>query len=579
MTHTQADACFLKKIENLKRGGTDLVAESESMFSREVFVLHSEDVEFLHKLEDMPPSVPFLLMIIGVPGVGKSALLKTLYIDEKEIPPSIRDNTVLRSVRERYNFLDSSRPILSKHDISRENVWVVPTVDEYFSPSSRDHILGLLTDINRFLKAGDSIILAGNQGMFVTPVGDRDPRKKLRDVVADRTKNPQLKPMIFEPWIKEYGRDPRSMQDRKNFTEFSLQTLKFISDNLETCYNEGCKRNKGVICEQFLNLIQELLLAFDRNGFVQKIYDLLCSVRLRRHDVFLTPRTLLVFWASACSNLFESIPTSDHEGAIYQAIFKSHLISSIYSRSYTLLETDVDIHRSREVDKTLLSKYAFTLTDNYTRRTARLKLFFRDEIENPIEMIYDKAYATYSNQEKSSEIIRKAFHYFFVYTDKRFQKQLSEIEKITDSEEWLLYTFNTEFWEKRKREVITNKQAIEEFVEKYVPLKVHPVDFIKRSRKILVNLKNKSFRKPEFEIDLETFLPFLMLSKGFYVDFSLHPSILAKIEKITSELQDIFRIFFFQWLERNISNKERMSSSPTYLSKNGTLVREEKIWT
>ena len=578
MADTQATTCFLEKIENLKRGGPDLVAESESTFSREVFVLHPKDVEFLQKLENMPPKVPFLIMIIGVPGVGKSALLKTLLIDEREIPRSIRNNTLLKTVRERYNFLDLSRPIRAKHDITRENVWVVPTVDEYFSPSSREHIAGLLTDINRFMKAGDSIILTGNQGMFVTPAGERDPRKKIRDVVANRVKNPQLKPMIFEPWIKEYGGDPASVQDRKNFTEFSFQTLKFISDHLEVCYDEGCKCNMEAVCEQFLNLMREVLLALGQDDFVQRIYDLLCSVRLRRHDVFLTPRALLVFWASACSNLFESIPTSDHEGAIYQAVFESHIISSIYSRSYKLQETDVDIYRSREVDKTLFSKYTFALADNVTRRTSRLKLFFRGEIENPIQMIYDRAYATYLDQERSSEIIRKAFRYFFVYTDKRFQKQLSEIEKIIEREEWLLYLFNTEFWTKRKREVITNKQAIEEFVEKYLPLEVRPADFNKRSRKILVSLKDKSFSKPEFEIDLETFLPFLMLSKGFYVDFSLHPSILAKIERITSELQDIFRIFFFQWLERNMSNKERMSSSPTFLSKNGTLVREEEIW-
>lgn len=569
-------SCFLERVWNLKRGGADLVAESESLFSKEVFIFHHQDIDFLQTLKEIPKDLPFLIMMIGIPGVGKTGLLLTLLRDESDLPENIKKNDLWKTVRQMYNFMNLSFPISSYRDTTRKNVWMVPTVDEYYSPSSGEKMTGLLHDISKFMKQNDSIILAGNQGMFTTRMGERDSRAKIRDVVATKTRNKKLETIILEPWIKEYGGDPSSTESTKSFEEFSTRTLEFILLYLMKCYQNGCTCGKQEICREFQNKLRETVQMIKEGVFIERLYDLVCSMRLRHRDIFLSPRTLLMFWADFSSNLLQLIP-SGNTGIIYEAVFGSCLISSLHSQSYRLHETNVDIFRSREIDTILSKKYSNALENRIKRRASRLKIYFDGEIDNPRKMIYEGAYGDFIDQHNSSDVLKRVFRYFFVYADKRFQRKLIELEKTVQSGEWLLYTFLTECWMRTKQEFITNMGAIEEFIDKYTPVSVEPIDFEeKRSRKVVLNLKDQESTKPHFDVDLETFLPFRMLDHGFYVDFSLYPSILAKIEIVLSESRDIFRPYLLRWLEEHASDRERMAY--TYISKDGVLTQEETAW-
>ena len=571
-------SCFLEKVWNLKRGGSDLVAESESLFSREVFILHPKDIEFLKTLVNIPKDLPFLVMIIGIPGVGKTELLLTLLRDENALPENIRENTLWKNARKMYNFRNLGTPVSSYRDPTRKNVWIVPTVDEYYSPSSGDRMSGLLHDIRESMKQNDSIILAGNQGMFTTPVGERDPRDKIGNVVGDKVKSKETKTIILEPWIKEYGGDPNSPEGIKSFEEFSTKTSEFFYRNLLKCYQNGCMCGKEVLCRKFQYKLRETLQMMKDRFFLERLYHLICSMRLRHRDIFLTPRTLLVFWADFSSNLLQNLLSDEGKETIYEAAFESCLISSLYSQSYRLHETNLDIFRSKEIDTILSERYSRFLGNNAKRRASRLKIYFEGQINNANRMIYEGAYADFVDPLKSSDILKKVFRYFFVYADKRFQRKLIELEETVESSEWLLYTFLTECWMRTRKEFVTNIGAIEDFVEKYTPVSTEPIDFEgKRSRKVVLSLRDQGSTKPHFAVDLETFLPFRMLDQGFYVDFSMYPSILAKIEIVLSESRDIFRPYLLRWLEEHANDAERMAH--TYISQDGTLKRERTPWT
>lgn len=563
--------CFLEKIKDLERGGPGLVAESESVFAKEVFVWHPRDCELLQCLKNMPEGKSFLIVMIGIPGVGKTALLRTLVKNPVDLPRHVKEDDLWRTVRQRYNFMELGSAISSNLDLERENVWVVPTVDEYFSPSSSDRLIGLLDDLPRKVRERDSVIVAGNRGMFATRAGEpRSPCDKLRDVVASASKNPDLKPVIHDLWIKEYGGDPTNSSSKESFIEFSRETLTFFARHVEMCRkgenSSGCTKKE--ICGKFKNLLRQLINMLGENLFSDRLHDLICSMRLRHHDIYLTPRTLLVFWTNVSSNLLRYLPLIDDESAIFRAIFESYLTSSLYPKSYGPRETGIEKDRAPSVDRILLKNYADALANSSTRRTARLKIYFKSEVPNPRKMIYSGAYAEFIDKKGSLMAIKEAFKYFFVYKDRRFQRRLIDLKKTVEEWDWLRYTFLLECWVKgKKKEYVTNMPAIEdEFIHKYEYIQIEPVDFQKRARKVIINLK--SDRRPCFDVDFETFLPFLTLSKGFYVDFSLYPSILAKIERVLSESTDSFRPFLLEWLEKNVKNPDKMAH--TYVSQEGS---------
>lgn len=564
--------CFLEKIKDLERGGPGLVAESESAFAKEVFVWHPQDRELLQLLKNMPRGKSFLVIMIGIPGVGKTALLRTLVKNPADLPKQVKEDSLWKAVRQRYNFMEMNSVIPSNRDIERENVWVVPTVDEFYSPSSSDRLIGLLGALPKKVREGDSVILAGNRGMFATRAGEpRHPCDKLRDVVASASKNPDLEPVTFPRWIKEYGGDPTNSSSKESFIEFSKETLKFLVQHVEICRRSENSREctKKSVCGKFGNLLHRLISMIEENLFSDRLYNLICSMRLRHHDIYLTPRTLLVFWTNVSGNLQRYLSSVDDEGAIFRAIFKSCLISSLYPKSYELRETGIEIDRKLDVDRILLKNYRSALTNSNARRAARLKIYFKGEVPKSREMIYSGAYTDFINEKESSKGIKEAFRYFFVYKDRRFQKRPLDLEHTVKGWDWLRYTFLLEIWAKgKKKEYVTNMSAIEEeFIHKYDYIQVGPVDFqLRRARKVTINLK--SDRKPRFDVDFETFLPFLTLSKGFYVDFSLYPSILAKIERVLSESTDSFRLFLLEWLEKNVKKPDKMAY--TYVSQEGS---------
>jgi hypothetical protein len=567
--------CFLDRLANMKRGGADLVAESESLFSKEVFVFHELDETLLQKILSFPLNAPFVIILIGIPGVGKTELLSSLIRDESMIPKSIKGNSLWKKVRDNFNFMNLSAPLSSKRSETKKNVWLVPTVDEYYSTSGQNRISALLKDISKLLAKGDSIVLAGNMGMFLTKQGDRDPCQKIIDVVGDRVGKNDLHQHVDSSWIKEYGGNPQDVDSNNRLSEFSVGVLSFVDEHIKACSSSTICSRKSV-CNQLLCSISNTIKQLSEKQFTERLCDVLYYIRLRHKDVYLTPRALLIFWADFCGNLLDDI-SSGKFVSTYDSLYRSTVISSLHAQSYSLEETGIDVYRSADTDKLLLNKYSNTLSNSEQRRSARLQIYFNGEITNTRFMINNGAYSDFIDQKKSIEVIKKVFKYFFIYADGRFQRKLAEIDDIVTKDNWISYTFLSECWTKNKKEYFTNIAAIEAFINKYSPITINPTNFKdNRSHTISLNLRESS-KSPSFEVDMETFLPFRVLGQGFYLDFSLYPDILAKIEIVLNQSKDAFRTFLMRWFAQHITEQDLMFH--TLRSNDGILERWENPWT
>jgi hypothetical protein len=534
---------IINTIKDFERGGIGQVAESKNLFAKEVFFPHPKDIEFIKDLEAIAEEDgPFIISLVGIPGVGKTCLLLTLVRDKLPISlESYTERNLWKNVRKKFDFRKMDSKARQEH--AGKVVWLVPTIDRYYSPTTKT--LGRFHyDVEECVKKGDSLIIAGNVGVLGREKGFptilKEARKTLRrrngkDVLAIRVPETGL-------WIKEYGGNPSLETDIKLFKNFSLEFLKFVLKHVKGCFNNSkasCKQRSP--CRDFQNILNKLMEKLgDDKLFAQRVYDLLCALRLNHHDIYLTPRTLLSFWAYSLDNLWALCNKSKvDETGIFYSLYKSSLPSNYdYRRAvYEIYETGVDIYRSKEVDDLLLH-VCEDLYDVESRSKKRLFIYFKSQIENPVGMIYNGVYSIFLDDNLSRRVINEAFKHFFKYRDDNFQRSDIDFENT-----WTAYTFNICGTRGRKRVYATNKNSIEEMVYINWPLEVGPIDFqMSQARKVELRLRiqtPKNVPSPFFIVDMDVFWAFLRLYQGFQVDLSIFPHISVKIEKFLSDVEEL----------------------------------------
>lgn len=536
------EICFIERIKDFERGGIGQVAESKNLFADEVFVPHPKDIQFMEDLDSIKKEeCPFIISLVGIPGVGKTCLLLTLVRDK--LPISFQDyeeRNLWKNVRDKFDF----RILNGKACKERADnvVWLVPTVDRYYSPTPKtlgsfDH------DVENYIKKGDSLVIAGNVGVLGREKGFPSILERTRKVFRKKNDRNVLAIRIPEKglWIKEYGEDPSNKTDIESFKIFSGEFLKFFLRHIKECFDsrESCQRSRP--CKRLQGVLGKCMKTIEENEiFLRRVYDLLCALRMNHHDIYLTPRTLLSFWAYSLDNLWDSCTKSDvDETDIFSGLYRSRLPSNYdYRRAvYEVYETGVDICRSKEVDD-MLSRTCRDLDDVEIRSRKRLHIYFKSQVENPTRMIYSGVYSVFLDNNLSRQIINEAFKHFFKYRDDKFQKSDIDFEN-----KWMAYTFSISGTRGRKRVYGTNKNAIEEMVYINLPLEVGPIDFeTSRGREVRLRLRVQTPKKtspPFFMVDMNVFWAFLRLHQGFQVDLSIFPHISVKIEKFLSDIEEL----------------------------------------
>ena len=537
------ETCFIDRIRDFERGGIGQVAESKNLFANEVFFPHPKDIEFMKDLDSIKEEEgPFIISLVGIPGVGKTSLLLTLVRDKLPISfENYSERNLWKNVRNKFDF----RILNSKAGKEHEGkiVWLVPTVDRYYSPNTKT--LGRFElDIQNCIKMGDSLIIAGNVGVLGREKGFPSILEETRKILRRKNKKNVLAIKIPERglWIKEYGGNPSNETDIELFKFFSLEFLKFIWRHVKQCFNnskESCEQSR--LCKKFQSVLNKLVKTMGEDEiFAKRVYDLLCALRLNHHDVYLTPRTLLSFWAYSLDNLWALCNKSKvDETAIFSSLYESRLPSNYdYRRAvYEIYETEVDIYRSKEIDD-LLSRICKDLDDVEARSKKRLSIYFKSLAEDPTMMIYNGVYSIFLDDNLSRRIVNEAFKHFFKYRDDKFQRADIDFENT-----WTTYTFSISGTRGRKRVYATNKNAIEDMVYINLPLEVDPIDFqMSRARKVELKLRMqtpKNAPPPFFMVDMDVFWAFLRLYQGFHVDLSIFPHISVKIEKFLSDIEEL----------------------------------------
>lgn len=553
----QQSSCFVLVLKDFERGGIGQVAESKNIFSKEVFLPHPRDIEFMRSLNEITEGLPFMIVIVGIPGVGKTSLLLTLLRDK--LPMTIKGNYEANSlwtdIRKKHSFR-KFEPSIAGHKETKHSsrlVWLVPTVDKYYSPGTRT--LGRFAlDIENLAKKGESIIIAGNVGVLGRARGIPKILEDAKKVLYRKNQKKLLFIRVPEEglWIKEYGGSPANSLDKDLFRRFSFEFLNFALGHVTECYNQSRSAcEERLKCERFQDVIRNLISSVEQhNGFFEGVYDLICAIRLKHHDVYFTPRTLLAYWAYALDNIWVLLNRSDmnDETVLFRGVFGSRLPSNYdYRRpAYELHETGVDMFRSDKVDQ-MLSEKLKDLDLVKERSDTRLNIYFKRQIKDPNMMTYNELYSLFLDDDASRAIINEAFKHFFKYRDVGFQKPDLNVDR-----DWAYYTFSVRGTRDRKRVYVTNREAIDNFIYTYLPLDVDSVDFERsRSRKVQLRLKSDAERhtRPYFMVDLNVFWTFLRLHQGFQVDLSAYPHVLVKIEKFLTDIEELtfpFLSKFFQ---------------------------------
>lgn len=537
------ETCFIDRIRDFERGGIAQVAESKNLFADEVFFPHPKDIEFMNDLDSIKEEVgPFIISLVGIPGVGKTSLLLTLVRDKLPISfENYTERNLWKNVRNKFDFRILNSKASDEHE--GKTVWLVPTIDRYYSPDTKT--LGRFDyDVENCVKIGDSLIIAGNVGVLGREKDFPSILEGTRKILRRMNEKKVLATRIPEEglWIKEYGENPSNKADVKLFEIFSLEFLKFIWRHVKQCFDKSkeiCKQSN--LCEKFQSILNKLVETMEEDEiFVKRVYDLLCALRLNHHDIYLTPRTLLSFWAYSLDNLWALCSqTNVDETTIFSSLYESRLPSNYdYRRAvYEIYETGVDIYRSKEIDD-LLSRVCKDLDAVEVRSKERLSIYFKSQTENPTGMIYNGVYSIFLDDNLSRRIINESFKHFFKYRDDKFQKSDIDFENT-----WTTYTFSISGTRGKKRVYATNKNAIEEMVYINLPLEVGPVDFqMSRARKVDLRLRiqaPKNAPPPFFMVDMDVFWAFLRLYQGFQVDLSIFPHISVKIEKFLSDIEEL----------------------------------------
>ena len=403
------EICFKDFISWHRRGGGGLVAESdvsrtiEKHFGK-FYVSHIADSDILTTLHDMIKREAFLLEIVGVPGVGKTKLLKELIedLDPNCFESKYREQAI--EVNKAFRFLNVEE-IESVHRGSRvrdprQLVWVTLNIDEFVSVGEGINPLqDLYSLLDKNFKKGEALIICGNIGVLENKKA-REAIKEIHKLMEFRTQR-EVKHIRFPRykslyWTKEYGiymerygveGDPAFLvSGAKGFQDYSCTLIRLGVKILKECLTKAqsrpkCKKCVGLIYQEYLERVSKLL---EREDFVDRLHDLIEYMWLKHADLYLVARTINIFWGYAFSELWgilekkgEKHGEKREDSVIYQSLYLAKFPSIYHVSEYELSETGVHRFRDKTFEQNLLSSATQrALNDPDNRLRNRLRWFF-----------------------------------------------------------------------------------------------------------------------------------------------------------------------------------------------------------
>jgi hypothetical protein len=433
MTHLN-ELCFEEHfLRWFMRGGGALCAESEAWGKLEqafgrTYVPHLADEEILKALSERAddPNAGFLLVLIGMPGSGKTLLLKEFVEGLSYSHFSNNYKPIINKITGAFEFRDvaqilpfNERTKKGDYPTTKRVVWVTTTVDDFvdISVEAKESLRDLERKLKVGLGKGESLIIFGNRGVLGDVISKDDPViHSIYGIVAVRNQRFEFVRIPKESnvfWIKQFGVDEplfNLTNGLDGFKQYSISLIVLGENYLQKC-SQGRQNHpecQGCIADSYLKYINELKEMLRDNNFTARVHDLLFFLWLRHCDLYLTPRSLNLFWGYCLYNLWKIVEQEEQRGngnaidksLIYDALYLSRVPSIRGPEEYSLSEAKVHKYRDERFESKILGLHGISHLNKDRRRRERLKLFFSNENVRYKEMIDDGALEEYLDSSR-----------------------------------------------------------------------------------------------------------------------------------------------------------------------------------
>lgn len=416
------------------RGGGALCAESEAWGKLEenfgrTYVPHPADEEILRALSEKAVALNsgFMLVLIGMPGSGKTLLLKEFIEGLKYDHFLSSCKPMVDNIMHAFEFRDAAtilpfeeRKKSGDYPTQKRVVWVTTTIDDFVDTNveAKESLRDLEGKLNYGMGKGESLLIFGNRGILGDVVNKDDPViHSIYRIVEARNQHQRFE-FIRVPkesnvfWIKQFGIE-EPLFDLTNglngFKQYSKALISLSENCLRKCPQDSKSHPKCHDCpaDIFLTYVVQLKEMLEDSSFTARVHDLLFFLWLRHCDLYLTPRALNLFWGYCLYNLWtliEQKKESCKKGAIdksliYDALYSSRLPSIRGPEEYPLSEAKVHKYRNEKFELEVLGRYESSLLSKDDRRRERLKLFFSVDNIHYRNMIDDGALEEYLDSE------------------------------------------------------------------------------------------------------------------------------------------------------------------------------------
>jgi len=371
------------------RGGPGLAAESEGWIGLEqengpFYVSHEADEQILNCLERLArENKTFVMVIVGVPGVGKTLFLRYLLdgtLERVGLPRHLIKP--FRYIRDVFEFRDA-RDIRATTENSkrRRRVWVTLNLDEFVSVTAKSSVV--LRDLRSNLgktPVQDSVIISGNIGVLGN-CNDQD-EESIKDICRIKSKSPRFEFIRFPEdrnllWIKQFGIiAPReigafpSATGPQTFAEYMRRLVRLVIDALGSPHDES---HQNLVA--YLRLLDTCLSRYD---FAVRLHDIMQLLWLRHPDLYLTPRALNQFFGVALQRLVSlaRVSSKPSEDVLAQVLYESSLPSIYQAADYGLEETELHRFRDLRLEKKIAKQRLSQLNSYEGRLRLRLSEYF-----------------------------------------------------------------------------------------------------------------------------------------------------------------------------------------------------------
>lgn len=421
-----------------KRGGGALCAESEAWtwleknFGR-MYVPHAADLDILQIIADKTrdPLAGFLLVLVGMPRSGKTQLLRELIngMSYEHFPDGCQG--IISKISEKFEFRDienlhSMEERKKSNDFPRDKrvIWVTTALDDFVdtSISSENALHSLEKRLHAGLGDGESVMIFGNRGILGDVKGINDPViRQIVLIVASRNSKGTFE-FIRVPresnvfWIKQFGIEHQLFgltSGLAGFTRYSLALVRLSHKCLDNCVKKAQSNSQCKSCtvEIFLKYILELEKMLQSPDFSNRVHDLLTFVWLKHCDVYLTPRSLNLFWGYFFHILWSTIEDERiveddvDKSLIYDAIYLSKIPSMRGPDEYNLSESKLHEYRDEILETIILKNLPKSSLNVTRRRRERLVCYFSNC--NHKTMIQDSVLEEYMDDQRLLSIMRK----------------------------------------------------------------------------------------------------------------------------------------------------------------------------